>query len=51
MQKNDCHLILGGEIDHKRVRNHWKSNILYQFFINSLPARTFLTYILTMTFT
>ena len=29
MQKSDCHLILGGEIDHKRVRNHWKSNILW----------------------
>ena len=21
---------------HKRARNHWESNILYQFFINSL---------------
>ena len=36
MQKNDCHLTLGGEFDHKRACNHWESKILYQFFINSL---------------
>jgi len=35
MQKSDCHLILGGEFGHKRARI-WESNILYQFFINSL---------------
>ena len=51
MQKSDCHLILGGEMYDKRARNHWESNILYQFFINSFPARNFLTYILTMTLT
>jgi len=32
MPKSDCHLILGGEFDHKRACNHWESKILYQFF-------------------